>query len=136
MEPPRYLRPSLTGRGLGESLYEKQGILEDVDTDHRDSADGTGNHARHIELYVKRMGTAMVPILVLHRMEQNKIFLRPHCNATLCTFRSKNSHCNATLRSFRSKNSHFNATLRSFRSKNYQLILAIHHEPLTIHHEP
>ena len=28
-----------------ESLYEKQGILEDGDTDHRDGADGTGNYA-------------------------------------------------------------------------------------------
>ena len=25
--------------------YEEQGILEDGDTDHRDSADGTGNYA-------------------------------------------------------------------------------------------
>ena len=34
------------------SLYEKQGILEDVDSDHRDGADGTGNIAGSIQLYV------------------------------------------------------------------------------------
>ena len=27
-----------------ESLYEKQGILEDIDSDCRDGADGTDNH--------------------------------------------------------------------------------------------
>ena len=35
-----------------ESLYEKQGILEDVDTNHRDSADGTDHYAGSHQLYV------------------------------------------------------------------------------------
>ena len=35
--------------------YEEQGVLEDVDTDHRDSADSTGNHAGSDQLYVKEM---------------------------------------------------------------------------------
>ena len=50
MEPPRYLRPSLTGRGLGESLM--QGILEDGDTDHRDGADSTDDYAGSDQLHV------------------------------------------------------------------------------------
>ena len=35
--------------------YEEQGVLEDVDSDHRDSADSTGNHAGSDQLYVKEM---------------------------------------------------------------------------------
>ena len=33
--------------------YEKQGILEDGDTDHRGSADCSDNHAGCYQLYVK-----------------------------------------------------------------------------------
>jgi hypothetical protein len=29
---------------MGVSRYEKQGILEDIDSDCRDGADGTDNH--------------------------------------------------------------------------------------------
>jgi hypothetical protein len=35
--------------------YEEQGVLEDIDTNHRDSADSTGNHAGSDQLYVKEM---------------------------------------------------------------------------------
>ena len=38
---------------MGVSLYEKQGVLEDADSDRRDGADGTDHHAGSIQLYVK-----------------------------------------------------------------------------------
>jgi hypothetical protein len=34
------------------SLYEKQGILEDIDSDCGDSADGTDHHTRSLLVYV------------------------------------------------------------------------------------
>jgi hypothetical protein len=34
------------------SLYEKQGILEDGDSGHRDGADGTDHHTGRHQLYV------------------------------------------------------------------------------------
>ena len=36
--------------------YEKQGILEDGDSGHRDGADGTDDHAGSIQLYVNKKG--------------------------------------------------------------------------------
>ena len=35
------------------SYYEKQGILEDGDSSHRDGADCTDHHAGRIQLYVE-----------------------------------------------------------------------------------
>ena len=36
--------------------YEEQGILEDIDSDCGDSADGTDHHAGSIQLYVNKKG--------------------------------------------------------------------------------
>ena len=39
---------------IRKKYHEKQGILEDRDSGHRNSADGTDNNARSYELYVER----------------------------------------------------------------------------------
>ena len=52
-----FRRPKLGGNApisppLTVNHYEEQGILEDVDTNHRDSADGTDHYAGSHQLYV------------------------------------------------------------------------------------
>ena len=48
LTPPR--RGVLTKKNL---CYEEQRVLEDGDSDHRDSADGTDDHTGSSQLYVE-----------------------------------------------------------------------------------
>ena len=49
-------------------MNEKQGILEDGDSDRRDGADGTDHHAGSIQLYVDKKGAkgydSFVPFII------------------------------------------------------------------------
>ena len=59
--------------------YEEQGILEDVDTDHRDSADSTGNHAGSDQLYVKEMRVGQKFDLPSFLLLANNHLIGVHC---------------------------------------------------------
>ena len=59
--------------------YEEQGILEDVDTDHRDSADSTGNHAGSDQLYVKEMRVGQKLDLPSFLLLANNHLIGVHC---------------------------------------------------------
>ena len=54
LTPPR--RGVLKKKTKKNLCYEKQGILEDGDSSHRDGADGTDHHAGSIQLYVNKKG--------------------------------------------------------------------------------
>ena len=59
--------------------YEEQRILEDVDTDHRDSADGTGYYAGSDQLYVKEMRVGQKFDLPSFLLLANNHLIGVHC---------------------------------------------------------
>ena len=59
--------------------YEEQGILEDGDSDHRDGADSTGNHAGSDQLYVKEMRVGQKFDLPSFLLLANNHLIGVHC---------------------------------------------------------